>query len=169
MTLRARFLGIRLLAMDVDGVLTRGGIEYADAGTSCHEGKTFFVRDGSALKVWHEAGFISAIITGRKSPLVSHRASEIGVTHTIQGCHDKAAALRSLLADLHLPTEAACFVGDDVIDVGAMTISGLAVAVADACAEARGCAHYITAAPGGRGAVREVTERILRCIGRFTV
>ncbi len=167
MTLRDRFLGIRLLAMDVDGVLTRGGVEYTHEGGPCREGKTFHVRDGSGLKRWHAAGLMSAIITGRNSPLVAHRASETGIGHVIQGCQDKADALSRLLAELGLPASAACFVGDDFIDVAAMRISGLAVAPADACHEARRVAHYITRADGGAGAAREAAERILRCQGRW--
>jgi 3-deoxy-D-manno-octulosonate 8-phosphate phosphatase (KDO 8-P phosphatase) len=154
------------MAMDVDGVLTQGGITYS-AEHGCREAKTFFVRDGPGIKAWHQAGGLSAIITGRSSPIVAYRAAELGIQHVIQGSHNKAEALVALLRDLNLPPEAACFIGDDIVDVGAMRLCGLAVAVADACPDARSVAHLITQAAGGRGAVREVTERLLRCQGKW--
>jgi 3-deoxy-D-manno-octulosonate 8-phosphate phosphatase (KDO 8-P phosphatase) len=156
------------MAMDVDGVLTQGGITYSAIEPVCRESKTFFVRDGPGIKAWHQAGGLSAIITGRSSPIVAHRAAELGIQHVIQGSHDKAEALLSLLRGLNLPPEAACFIGDDIVDIGAMRLVGLAVAVADACPDARSVAHLITLAAGGRGAVREVTERLLRCRGQWS-
>lgn len=166
MSLRDRILGIRLLVLDVDGVLTRGAIEYA-ASSPCVESKAFHVRDGSGLKLWHQAGHASAILTGRASPAVSHRAAETGVRHVLQGCKDKAQALEGLLREVGLGAESACFVGDDVIDVEAMNRCGLAVAVADACPEALLAAGYVTRARGGEGAAREAVELILRCQGRW--
>lgn len=167
-TLRDRAAAIELLVLDVDGVLTDGGIVY---GAQRHEPilevKAFHVRDGSGLKRWHDAGKRSAIVTGRTSPLVQVRAAELGITTVIQGAGDKAAGLAEVLRTTNTPGEAACYVGDDDPDVPALAQVGLAVAVADACAAARLTAHHVTRAAGGRGAVREVIERILRCQGRW--
>ncbi len=163
-TLRDRCLGIELLVLDVDGVLTAGGIVYASHGhVADGEIKAFHVRDGSGLKLWHAAGKRSAIVTGRSSPLVEVRAGELGVARVVQGAADKGAALEELLASLGMAAAAVCYVGDDVPDVPALRRVGLAAVPGDGCAEARSVAHYVTRAPAGGGAVREVIERILRC------
>jgi YrbI family 3-deoxy-D-manno-octulosonate 8-phosphate phosphatase len=163
-SLRERCAGIELLVVDVDGVLTAGGIVYgALAGEASLEINTFHVRDGSGLKLWHRAGKRSAILTGRSSPVVEVRAAELGVTRVFQGAADKLAGLTRLAGELKIDPTAICYVGDDVPDVPAMRRVGLAAAVADGCAEARAAAHYVTRAGGGRGAVREVIELILRC------
>jgi len=161
-TLRERCAAIELLVVDVDGVLSAGGIIYGGADL---EHKQFHVRDGSGLKWWHQAGKRSGLITGRRAPLVERRAAELGIGFVVQGAADKLPAYRSLLADAGVSAESVCYVGDDLPDVPPMRASGLAVAVADACAEARADAHYITHTPGGRGAVREIIELILRCQG----
>src|SRR5215475_12696522 len=156
LSLRQRCAAVELLVLDVDGVLTDGGIVYGALGREANlEVKAFHVRDGSGLKLWHLAGKRSAVITGRSSPLVEVRAAELGVGRVIQGAADKGTALRQLLGETGTPPQAVCCIGDDVPDVPAMRQAGLAVAVADACAEARAAAHYITRAAGGRGAVRE--------------
>jgi 3-deoxy-D-manno-octulosonate 8-phosphate phosphatase (KDO 8-P phosphatase) len=163
-SLRQRCLGIDLLVLDVDGVLTAGGIVYGElGGTATLEVKAFHVRDGSGLKLWHRAGKRSAVITGRSSALVEVRADELGIGWVQQGVVQKDEGLQSLLATTGLSAAAACYIGDDLPDVPAMRQCGLAVAVADACPEARSAAHYITTALGGRGAVREVIELVLRC------
>jgi YrbI family 3-deoxy-D-manno-octulosonate 8-phosphate phosphatase len=163
-TLSQRAAGIELLGLDVDGVLTDGGIIYA---TGEMEIKRFHVRDGSGLKLWHRAGKRSAVITGRSSSVVEVRAAELGVSLVKQGVADKLPAYEELLRRAGVAPEAVCYVGDDVPDLAPLRRSGLAVAVADACAEVRAAAHYITRAPGGRGAVREVIELILRCQGAW--
>jgi YrbI family 3-deoxy-D-manno-octulosonate 8-phosphate phosphatase len=161
-------MSIDLLVLDVDGVLTAGGIVYASHGQQADsEIKAFHVRDGSGLKLWHAAGKRSAIITGRSSCLVDVRAAELGVSTVIQGAASKRAALEQLLQEMKIPPQAVCYVGDDVPDVPALLLAGLAVAVGDGCSEARAVAHYITRAGGGQGAVRETIERILRCQGRW--
>ncbi len=166
LTLRQRFARIELLVADIDGVLTEGGIVYGEtAGQVSIEVKSFHVRDGSGLKLWHRAGKRSAVITGRTSALVKLRAAELGVSWVFQGAADKREPLAQLLAQANVPVESLCYIGDDLPDVAPMKQCGLAVAVADACPEARAIAHYITHAPGGRGAVRETIERILRCQG----
>lgn len=163
-TLMQRCLAIELLLLDVDGVLTDGGIVYGDDGV---ELKTFHVRDGSALKIWHNAGRRSAIISGRSSRVVEVRAAELGITRIVQGASDKWPAYRQLLTGMEVRPEQVCFIGDDVPDLPIMRNCGLAVAVADACPEARTDAHHVTRAAGGRGAVRETVELILRCQNRW--
>lgn len=162
LTLAQRCAGIDLLVVDVDGVLTDGGIIYADTGA---EIKRFHVRDGSGLKIWQLAGKRAAVITGRSSPVVAVRAAEVGLAPVIQGAADKLPAYRQLLADTGMRPEQACYIGDDLPDLPVMRESGLAVAVADACPEARAAAHYVTLARGGAGAVRETIELILHCQG----
>jgi 3-deoxy-D-manno-octulosonate 8-phosphate phosphatase (KDO 8-P phosphatase) len=153
-----------MLVVDVDGVLTGGCIVYADDGA---EVKEFHVRDGSGLKLWHLAGKQAAVITGRRSPVVEVRAAELDVAHVIQGARDKLEPYCMLLAELGLRPEQVCYVGDDLPDLPLLRNCGLAVAVADACPEAVAEAHYVTRAPGGRGAVREAVELILRCQGHW--
>jgi 3-deoxy-D-manno-octulosonate 8-phosphate phosphatase (KDO 8-P phosphatase) len=170
-SLRERCTPVELLVLDVDGVLTDGGIVYTAGGPdgqALGEVKQFHVRDGSGLKLWHLAGRRSALLTGRTSPLVDLRAGELGVTFVRQGSADKLAGYQELLRQAGVEAGATCYVGDDVPDVPVLGRCGLAVAVADACAEARAAAHYITRTPGGRGAVREVIELILRCQGRWS-
>jgi 3-deoxy-D-manno-octulosonate 8-phosphate phosphatase (KDO 8-P phosphatase) len=161
-SLAQRCSSITLLLLDVDGVLTDGSIIYADDGT---EIKAFHVRDGSGLTFWHRAGKKSGIITGRTSKLVARRAAELGISVVVQGSANKSADLARILDQEKLRPEEVCFVGDDLPDVPALRQCGLAVAVADACAEVRELAHYVTQCPGGRGAVREVIEVILRAQG----
>lgn len=161
-SLGERCAAIELLVLDVDGVLTDGRIIYSDAGT---EIKQFHVRDGSGLKLWHWLGKRAAIITGRTSRLVEVRAAELDVGTVIQGTPDKLPAFRRVLSELGLSPEQAAYVGDDLPDLPVMLECGLAAAVADACPEARAAAHYVTLAGGGRGAVREVIERILGAQG----
>jgi len=148
----------------VDGVLTDGGIVYADDEA---ELKKFHVRDGSGLKVWQLAGKRAAIITGRSSPVVRVRAAELGIDPVVQGAADKLAAYRQILQATGVRPEQVCMVGDDVPDLPLLRHCGLAVAVADACPEAVAEAHYVTRAAGGRGAVREAVELILRCQGHW--
>ena len=163
-TLRQRCAALTLLVADVDGVLTDGGIVHGGGGL---ELKAFHVRDGSGLKLWHQAGKRSALITGRSSPAVEVRAAELGVGFVTQGASAKLPAYRELLARAGARPEEVCYVGDDLPDLPPMRHCGLAVAVADACAEVRAEAHYVTRAAGGRGAVREAVELILRCQGHW--
>jgi 3-deoxy-D-manno-octulosonate 8-phosphate phosphatase (KDO 8-P phosphatase) len=153
-----------MLVLDVDGVLTDGQIIYADDGV---EWKAFHVRDGSALKIWQSLGKRVALITGRSSRVVDMRAAELGITLVFQGTADKGAVYRHLLAGANVGPEQVCAVGDDLPDLPILSNAGLAVAVADACAEVRSAAHYVTRAAGGRGAVRETIELILRCQGAW--
>lgn len=160
----ARAATIELLLLDVDGVLTDGSVLYADDGT---ELKRFHVRDGSGLKLWRAAGKRAAILSGRRSVAVDRRAAELGIAPVIQGCEDKLAGLATVLVQTGVPPERVCAIGDDLPDVPLFRRCGLAISVADACAEARAAAHFVTSAPGGRGAVREAIEWLLRASGSW--
>ena len=162
--LEDRCRAIELLVLDVDGVLTEGSIILGDAG---EELKRFHVRDGSGLKFWRLAGKRTALITGRSSRLVERRAAELGLDFVYQGVEDKLAALAEILKATSFRPEQVCAVGDDLPDLPLLAASGLAAAVADACIDVRRAAHYVTQAPGGRGAVRETIELLLRCQGHW--
>lgn len=162
--LSERCRAIELLVLDVDGVLTDGGIIYADNDV---ELKAFHVRDGSGLKIWEAAGKQTAVITGRTSRVVAVRAAEVGIAHVFQGAAEKRAAFAKLLETTGRQPAQVCYVGDDVPDLPLLRRCGLGVAVADACPEVIADAQYVTRAPGGRGAVREVIELILRCQGQW--
>ncbi len=170
--LHERAARIELLLLDVDGVLTDGGIVYGDHGT---ELKRFHVRDGSGLKLWHAAGKRSAIVSGRESAAVRRRAAELGVGWVVQGRAEKLPAFEEVLAATGLRPEQVCAVGDDYPDLPVLRRAGLAVAVADACPEVRAMADHVTAVPGGHGAVRDAVEWLLKLrgewhelLGRFT-
>lgn len=164
MTLPERCKPIELLLMDVDGVLTDGSIVYSARGD---EIKSFHVRDGSGLKLWQRQGKRAGVITGRSSEIVTRRGLELGLSPVLQGVEDKLAALEGILKESGHAPEQVCYIGDDVIDLPVLRRVGLAVAVADACGEAQDDAHYVTSARGGRGAVREVIELVLRCQGQW--
>jgi 3-deoxy-D-manno-octulosonate 8-phosphate phosphatase (KDO 8-P phosphatase) len=155
---------IEMLVLDVDGVLTDGRIVYTDQG---EEIKAFHVRDGSGLKIWTTLAKHAGIITGRRSPIVERRAKELGIASVIQGADDKLTALVQMSARLGVPLDHVAVIGDDIVDVPMLRACGFAIAVADACAEAKEDADYITQTAGGRGAVREVIELILRGQGRW--
>jgi len=166
-TLAERCRAVELLVLDVDGVLTAGGIVYGAGGEPpwAGEWKQFHVRDGSGLKAWRQAGKRAALLSGRRSRAVEVRAAELGIAAVVQGAADKGAALERLLTEMDVRPEQVACVGDDTADVVLFRRCGLAVAVADACPEVLMAAHHVTLRPGGRGAVREVIERILRCQG----
>lgn len=153
---------VRLLLVDVDGVLTDGRLFLGEQG---QEHKTFHVRDGHGLRMLMATGVEVGIISGRESAVVHHRARDLGISHVIQGCQDKRAAALALLAHCRLDTTAGAFIGDDVIDLPAMAIMGLAVAVADAHPLVIAMSHWTTRAGGGRGAVRELCELIMHAQG----
>jgi 3-deoxy-D-manno-octulosonate 8-phosphate phosphatase (KDO 8-P phosphatase) len=157
---------IELLVMDVDGVLTDGILTLDERGG---EIKRFHVRDGAGIALWHQAGKHTAILSGRSSAAVDRRAAELGIAPVIQGVPHKADPFRRLLAELGLELGQACYIGDDLPDLPVLSIAGLGLAAcpADAAAEVRQAAHLVTQAPGGRGAVREVIEIILRHQGTW--
>lgn len=162
--LDARCEPVELLLVDVDGVLTDGVIAIDDNGV---ETKHFHVRDGSALNLWGQAGKRSAILSGRRARAVDHRAAELGITWVIQGVSSKSEPFRALIAELGLEPRQVCYVGDDLADLPVLHAVGLAACPADAAPEVRNVAHLVTRAPGGRGAVREVVETILRNQGAW--
>jgi len=149
---------IRLLVLDVDGVLTDGRLHFGPDGEVL---KVFHVRDGHGIKALARAGITVALISGRSSAMVAARARELGVTHVLQGVTDKVEAFERLCAQLALPAATAACVGDDVPDVPLMRKVALAFAVRDAHPEARRAAHIVTELPGGAGAVREVCDHLL--------
>ena len=153
---------IELLVLDVDGVLTDGSISYTSDGV---EIKRFHVRDGSGLKFWHLAGKRSAILSGRSSAAVEIRAAELGISTVLQGRSEKLPAFETILRELGLTADRVCAVGDDLPDLPVLRGAGVGVAVADACPELRNAADFVTAAPGGRGAVREAIEWLLKLQG----
>mgnify|MGYP000861084422 FL=1 len=154
----------RLLAMDVDGVLTDGTLYLTASGD---EMKAFHVRDGMGIALALCGGLEIAFVTGRSSDLVRRRATELGVRHVLEGIHDKRAALMELAERLGLAPAEIAFVGDDLNDLPALSCCGLPVAVADAPQQVRAAAAWITEAPGGRGAIREVAERSLEAQGKL--
>jgi len=153
-----------LLVMDVDGVLSDGRIVYSDQG---EEIKAFHVRDGSGIKLWLRQGKRAALLTGRQSEIVKRRGAELGITAVIQGADDKLPAFETLLRDQGVTAAQVAYIGDDLPDVPLLRRCGFAATVADGCAEARAAAHYVTQAAGGRGAVREVIELMLRHQGSW--
>jgi 3-deoxy-D-manno-octulosonate 8-phosphate phosphatase (KDO 8-P phosphatase) len=159
-----QFARIQLLLLDVDGVLTDGRVVYTDGG---QEIKAFHVRDGSGLKYWRQSGRRVAILSGRSSPAVTRRAAELGIDVVVQGADEKLPALRRILKETGLRPDQVCALGDDLPDLPVLTRCGLAVAVADAVPEVRAAAHLVTNAPGGRGAVREAIEWLMRGQGTW--
>jgi 3-deoxy-D-manno-octulosonate 8-phosphate phosphatase (KDO 8-P phosphatase) len=159
-----RYARIELLLLDVDGVLTDGRIVYTDAG---EELKAFHVRDGSGLKLWQRSGKRAAILSGRTSPTVTRRAGELGIDLVVQGAGEKLPALRRILQETGLQPDQVCAVGDDLPDLPVLLACGLAVAVADAVAELKAAADYVTTRPGGQGAVREAIEWLMRGQGTW--
>ena len=162
--LESRLARVQLLLLDVDGVLTDGGVTWANDGI---EQKTFHIRDGLGLRLWQRAGCRTGIVTGRSSRVVQLRAEELGIAIVRQGVDDKLDAAAAILAECGLSWEQAAFVGDDLPDLPVVMRCGVGIAVADACAGVRDAAAVVTLLPGGRGAVREVIERMLRARGSW--
>jgi 3-deoxy-D-manno-octulosonate 8-phosphate phosphatase (KDO 8-P phosphatase) len=161
-TVEARVRRIKVLLMDCDGVLTDGRLWLTAEGG---EQKTFHVRDGQGIALLHRAGLKSGIISGRASDAVERRAQELKITFVYQGAKDKIKTFEELLARAGVSEKECGYIGDDVADIPVMRRVAFAVAVADAVEETKAAAHYITTLPGGRGAVREVCELILKAQG----
>ena len=153
---------IKLLLMDCDGVLTDGRLYFTQQG---EEIKVFHVRDGQGLVMWHQAGFHSGIISGRNSKIVEKRANELGVLYVRIGSQDKLKDLTEILEKAKVSLEEIAYIGDDIPDIELMKTVGLGIATADAAAEVFPFAKYITTLKGGSGAVREVTDLILKSKG----
>jgi 3-deoxy-D-manno-octulosonate 8-phosphate phosphatase (KDO 8-P phosphatase) len=154
-----RMRRLKLMIFDVDGVLTDGTLYFSETGA---ELKAFNVRDGHGIKMLKESGVEIAILSARRSRAVDARAAELGLTLVEQGAGDKAKAFEVLIARVRVPAEAVGYMGDDLVDLPVLTRCGLAVSVPDAPELVRARVHHVTRAPGGRGAVREICEAIMR-------
>jgi 3-deoxy-D-manno-octulosonate 8-phosphate phosphatase (KDO 8-P phosphatase) len=164
MELEARARAVRLAIFDVDGVMTDGTLYIGPQGEAF---KAFNILDGHGVKMLQSAGVDTAIISGRSSEAVVRRAAELSIAHVVQGSSDKLAAFEALVAKLGVAPEHCAFVGDDLPDLPVMGRCGLAVAVANAVDAVKSGAHYVTRAAGGRGAVREFCELVLRAQGQL--
>lgn len=159
MDLATRARRVRLAIFDVDGVMTDGTIYMGARGEAF---KAFNILDGHGLKMLRESGVATAILSGRKHAAVERRAKELSIDHVVQGRSDKEPEFDRLLKRLRLGADACAYVGDDLPDLVVMRRCGLAVAVANAVAAVKAEAHYVTTAHGGRGAVREFCDLVLR-------
>jgi len=155
---------IELVLSDVDGVLTDGRLVLDNQGI---ETKRFHIRDGMGIALWQKAGYRFGIVSLRSSQVVKIRAAELGIEIVRQGTDDKLRTTREIIDELHLAPAQVCYIGDDLPDLSVVRAVGLGVAVADAAAEVRRAADYVTTAVGGSGAVRETIEMILKAQRRW--
>ena len=161
-TQRAR--RVKLMIFDVDGVLTDGGLRYGPEGELI---KTFNVLDGHGIKLLQQNGVKTGIISARQSPIVTRRAADLGISVLLQSVHDKRSAFERTAEEAGVPHGECGFMGDDVIDLPVMLRVGFAVSVPNGHPEVTRRAHYVTRAAGGRGAVREVCDFILRAQDKY--
>ncbi len=159
-----RAQNIRLLILDVDGVLTDGRLYFDAKGEAL---KVFHVRDGHGIKLAQRAGIEIALLSGRRSDAAYHRARELGINRFHESLRDKVAVMGEIMAAMQIQASQAAMVGDDLVDLPIMSRAGLAVAVADAVPEVLAAAHWVTSNPGGRGAVREVCDLLLKAQGKW--
>jgi 3-deoxy-D-manno-octulosonate 8-phosphate phosphatase (KDO 8-P phosphatase) len=164
MGLAERARRLRLAIFDVDGVMTDGTLYIGAEGEAF---KAFNILDGHGVKMLQAGGVATAIISGRASQAVSRRAAELGIAHVVQGCADKVAAFEKLRGELGFDAADCAFMGDDLPDLPVMQRCGFAIAVANAVEAVKQAAHYVTRASGGRGAVREFCELVLRERGQL--
>ena len=153
---------IKLIVFDVDGVFTDGSLYYHDSG---QETKAFNTQDGQGIKMLHQQGIETAIITGRTSNIVIHRAKNLGILRLVQGREDKLVALKEILSDMSLTPDQVAYAGDDLPDLPAISYAGLGIAVANAHNFVALHADWQTSLPGGKGAVREISDFILDAKG----
>lgn len=158
------FEKIKLILSDVDGVLTDGGISFDNNGV---ESKQFHIKDGLGIKMWQRAGFRFGILTARTSHIVKVRSAELGIDIVRQGFESKLPTAETLAQNMNLSLEEVCYIGDDLTDLPVIRAVGLGVAVADAVSELLSAADLVTQKAGGKGAVRELIEQILRSTGRW--
>ena len=159
-----RAQAIRLLILDVDGVLTDGSLYFGPQGEAL---KVFHVRDGHGIKMLQRAGIEVAFLSGRHSDPAFHRAKELGISRYHEGLRDKVEVMEKIMAALNIGAEAVAAVGDELVDLPHLRRVGLAVAVADAALEVKAQAHWVTTLPGGKGAVREVCDLLLKAQGKW--
>lgn len=164
MTLATRLSSIRLLLLDVDGVLTDGTILLHGDGT---ESKTFHIRDGSAIVLAQRAGLQVGLLSARVSDATAQRAAQLGIRTVVQGAANKMQAYEQILREASLTDAEVAYMGDDLLDVPVLRRAGLPAVPADAPAEIRAHAAWVSASPGGRGAVREFVELILKSQRRW--
>lgn len=157
--LKDRILKVKLLIMDVDGVLTDGRMVYGDYGD---ELKFFDVQDGFGLVMLRQAGIRTAIISSKKSRVNQRRAKELHITKIYQNARDKFKVLEKITKKMNISREEVCFIGDDLVDIPVLSKVGFAVGVKNAVDEVKEVVHYVTLKSGGRGAVREVVDLILK-------
>ena len=155
---------LRLMAFDIDGVMTDGKLYFSPRGD---EMKTFFSRDGLGLKMLARAGIKLAIITGRDSPIVTQRAQNLGIERVYQGVEDKRAVMAQILEGERLDFSQGGYMGDDVVDLAVMRACGFSATVPDGHPSVKQIADYVASAPAGSGAVREVCEFILQAHGKW--
>jgi YrbI family 3-deoxy-D-manno-octulosonate 8-phosphate phosphatase len=153
---------IELILSDVDGVMTDGGIHVLDDDRQM---VTFHIRDGMGVRLWREAGGRFGIVSGRKLEAIRRRAADLWLDIVQLGVDNKLPAVDAIAAELMLSREQVCYIGDDLLDLATIRAVGLGVAVADAAEDVRRAAKYITSVPGGKAAVREVVELILKNTG----
>ncbi len=163
---RAKAARVRLMIFDVDGILTDGSLHFNADGEVM---KTFNVLDGQGIKLLQNAGIATAIISARKSAIVSKRGSDLGIPHILQGIHDKKSAFIQLSKDLHIAHEECGFIGDDVIDLPILLRAGFSASVPNGHIEVRSRVDYVTQASGGRGAAREVCDFILHAQNKYAL
>lgn len=156
--MHTRALTIKLLLLDVDGVLTDGLLYYGQAGETM---KTFHARDGLGIRLLLENGITVGLITGRSSKIVEHRAEELGIPHVYQGRLNKLDALKELMETLKIDLTDVAFMGDDIIDLPILSRVGLSACPQDAHSTIQKTVHFISQYPGGRGAVRELCDLLL--------
>jgi len=153
-----RLARIQLFALDVDGVLTDGGVYYTDDGLQLRK---FNVRDGVGMQSVQAAGVVLALVTASNAPAIRHRAKVLGVNHVFIGVEDKLGVVTALCGDLGIGLDRVAYVGDDINDAGVLGAVGAPMTVADAAPQAKAAAAYVTERNGGAGAVREICELLL--------
>jgi 3-deoxy-D-manno-octulosonate 8-phosphate phosphatase (KDO 8-P phosphatase) len=155
---------VKLILLDVDGVLTDGAVVIDGDGS---ESKRFHIRDGIALVWAQRAGLKVGLLSARHSATTTHRAAQLGISLVHQGVASKAAAFDEILTDTAVTDAEVAYMGDDVVDLAVLRRVGLSAAPSDAVAEVRSCVDFVSACRGGEGAVRELVEMILRAQGRW--
>lgn len=152
-SLNARINKIRLIGLDIDGVLTDGGLYYFENGS---QAKKFNVRDGMAIEAFRQAGYEIAILTGEKTSIVTHRAKKLGISHVYIGINNKLPTMQKLASKLQLSLSEIAYIGDEINDLEMMQNIGLAITVTDAYPAVKKISHYICQTKGGEGVLREV-------------